>query len=56
MYYKIYNEALQEHSGSFISRDGTFREVMWKGRAADHERGGTPKKTRAAGYIPQLCG
>ena len=35
---------MQEHSGSFISRDGSCKEVMQKGREGNHERGGTPKK------------
>ena len=37
-------EALQGHSGSFISCDGTFGEVVWKGSTGVHEPGGTPKK------------
>jgi hypothetical protein len=36
--------SLQGHIGSFIRCDRTFGAVMWKGRARDHDAGGTPKK------------
>src|SRR5262245_12488280 len=36
--------SLQGHSGSFISRDGAFREVRWKVEAKIQAPGGTPRK------------
>ena len=35
---------MQRHSGSFISLDGAFGEIMLKGRSSVNEPGGTLKK------------
>jgi hypothetical protein len=44
VHYKKYHEALQEHSGSFLRRYGTFKEFLWKGKVGVHETGGTSRK------------
>lgn len=31
VHYRKLRRSLQEHAGSFISRDGTFGAVVWKG-------------------------
>ena len=48
-------EVLQEHSGSFIGRDGTFGEVVWKGSVGVHDSGGTPRK-KASVWHPMALG
>jgi hypothetical protein len=44
VHYRKYGEALQGHSGSCMSCDGTFGEIVWKGSVGVHDAGGTPKK------------
>src|SRR5262245_31994027 len=39
---------MQRHSGSFISLDGAFGEIMLKGRSRVNEPGGTLKKIEHA--------
>ena len=46
VHYRKPRRSLQGHSGSFISRDGAFREVMWKVEAKIQASGGTPRKNR----------